>query len=155
MKLLSVYTSLFVIVCSGVLAIGQTPTPSSMPSPLAAYDIISIHPIKNPAGGMSWQALGNGGFRSEGLTITGIIMQAYKVLNVQILNKAGWVDSAQYEIIAKMDEQRGEKEEFNRPGSEQNNEQKLYRERLQSLLADRFSLRATLIKFLRFHWLMF
>jgi uncharacterized protein (TIGR03435 family) len=67
-------------------------------------------------------------------------MQAYNVLNVQIFNRSRWLDSAQYEIIAKMDESK-EKESINRPESPQRDAQRLYRERLQSLLADRFKLK--------------
>ena len=137
--ILSLSTATFMALVGGFRPLQTSDTNKVSPTP-AAYDVVSIKPIENPSGNMSWQTLAYGGFRSVGLTINGIIMNAYGVLNAQIANEPSWVKSAQYEIIAKMD---GPPERESRNGgvSQSGLEQDVYRQRLQSLLADRFQLR--------------
>jgi len=98
----------------------------------AAYDVVSIHPIELPQGGMSLQTTGGDGFRERGWKIRGIIATAYGLPAQRILNLPQWVDATQYEISARMDATYARL-----PYDSQ-----LYRQRLQSLLEDRFHLHA-------------
>jgi uncharacterized protein (TIGR03435 family) len=107
--------------------------PPAQNSPDDAYDVISIHPIENPQGGM-WGQFGEQGFRARGWSISGIVAAAYTIPVQRVVGLPKWLDTAQYEIYAKMD------------GSNSNQlsdyDPHVHNRRLQSLLRDRFHLRA-------------
>lgn len=117
------------LLCCAVLLSG-----AHAQQPRAAFDAVSIHPIELPQGGMSYQSIGGDGFREYGWSTRSIIASAYDLPFERVLGLPKWGETSQYEITARMDAS------YVRPRDPHDNEH-LFQQRLQSLLADRFHLR--------------
>ena len=118
----------------------STPTQqesTSAPTPAAAFDVVSVKPSDPKDLTIQWRT-GKGSFTLTGASLKIIIENAYDLHDFQIEDAPAWIDSARFDIAAKMDPSTAQ------PAStpaEKDAEQKLLESRLQSILADRFRLR--------------
>jgi uncharacterized protein (TIGR03435 family) len=106
-------------------------------TPATTFDVVSIRP-SDPKNLSMQIRPGKDSFTITGGSLKFIIMNAYELHDFQIEGAPAWIGSARFDIIAKMDDP-------SPPAStpaEKDAEQKLIESRLQSLLADRFQLRA-------------
>jgi uncharacterized protein (TIGR03435 family) len=108
----------------------------SASTPATTFDVVSIRPSDPKNLGMQIRP-GKGSFTITGGSLKFIIQNAYDLQDFQIEGAPEWIDSARFDIIAKMD---APSPPTSTP-AEKNAEQKLTESRLQSLLADRFQLR--------------
>ena len=93
------------------------------------FDAASIKP-SNPdsVGGSTFSFTSGGGFAATNATLKGLIESAYDVRDFQISGGPGWLDSDRYDLTAKSS-----------PGASGTTNET--RQRLQSLLSERFQLR--------------
>ncbi len=84
---------------------------------------------------------GKDSFMMTGASLKFIIMNAYDLHDYQIEGAPAWINSARFDILAKMDAPSTEFPPAGAMSQEWEAEQKLEQARLQSLLADRFKLR--------------
>lgn len=108
---------------------GFSPKPASKP----AFEVASIKPAKPPEMGrmMIGIQVENGRFRANNMSIRILIQQAYNLKDFQVTGAPAWISSERYDIVAKPEgpierDLRGE----------------TLRQMLQSLLEDRFKLKA-------------
>ncbi len=124
-----------------ILIVVLTPPPpqqtsASAPAPTAAFDVISIKPTDPKNTGLAVKPDPNS-FTMTGASLKFLVQYAYDLHGFQIESAPAWMTSARFDIVAKTDPS-------STPAQSQDWEagQKLLRARLQSLLADRFKLRA-------------
>jgi uncharacterized protein (TIGR03435 family) len=123
-----------------VMAEGQTnpATADGGAAKLPAYEVVSVKPAQADCGGMS-VGVSAGRFTARCVTLWGLLFNAYQVKSMHDYPPGlpGWGDNAKFDIDAKMDDATAA------GWSKLTNEEqgKLYDQMLQSLLADRFSLR--------------
>jgi uncharacterized protein (TIGR03435 family) len=115
----------------------QAPPTASTSTPAAAFDVVSVKPSDPKDLSTRW------GPPKDSYTMTGaslkfIIMSAYDLHDFQIEGAPAWIDSARFDILAKMDTP---SEQPSSTPAEKEAERKLLESRLQSVLADRFQLR--------------
>jgi uncharacterized protein (TIGR03435 family) len=115
----------------------QQPASTSTKTPSAAFDVVSIKPSDPKDLSMQWRR------RKDSFTMTGaslkfIIRYAYDLQDFQIEGAPAWINSARFDIAAKVDAPSAQPSS---PSAEKDAEQKLLENRLQSVLADRFQLR--------------
>jgi uncharacterized protein (TIGR03435 family) len=119
----------------------QAHQPASTSTPAAAFDVVSVKP-SDPKDLTMRIRPGKDSFTMTGASLKLIIMNAYDLHDYQIEGAPAWINSARFDILAKMD---APSTEFPPDGARSHDweaEQKLEEVRLQSLLADRFKLRA-------------
>lgn len=117
---------------------------SSTPGTWLAFDVASIRP-SDPADPNSFTRMDPGGkYRAQGITVTNLIANAYGHKLFEVSGGPDWVRTARYDIIAKAEESSDED-----PHLSASQRQEIYgrqRQRLQSLLEDRFQLKFHKIK---------
>jgi uncharacterized protein (TIGR03435 family) len=109
----------------------------SVPTPATTFDVVSVKPSNPKDLTTQWRS-GKDSFTMTGASLKLIIRYAYDLQDFQIDSAPAWINSARFDIIAKMDAPSAQ------PSSnpaEKDAEQKLLEIRLQSVLADRFQLR--------------
>ncbi len=119
----------------------QVPAPTqpqsvSASTPATTFDVVSIRP-SNPKNLSMQIRPGKDSFTITGGSLKFIIQNAYDLQDFQIEGAPEWINSARFDIIAKMD---APSPPTSTP-AEEDAEQKLTQSRLQSLLEDRFQLR--------------
>jgi uncharacterized protein (TIGR03435 family) len=116
-------------------------TPAAPPNPPLSYEVVSVKPFDaGTANGMtmSWRSTKDG-FNASGVTLEGLMISAYGLLTTdQIEGLPSWADSAQFAVEAKMDESTAAAlQKLALPDRIHAQDQMI-----QSLLADRFALKA-------------
>lgn len=107
-----------------------------------AYDVVSVKPTKLGDGGF-WRKQPPDGGSWKNYTLKWLISDAYGIKTNSLISGApGWTESNRYDIEAKMDEDTAEALQ-KLPDEQQKAQRRLM---LQSLLADRFSLKVELSK---------
>lgn len=96
------------------------------------FEVASIRPAPNNDGRPSLESLPDGSFHASNVTLKLLIEAAYGVRDDQVSGGEGWMDRDQFVIAAKAPVPSGNLTTEERNG--------LTQERLQNLLADRFSL---------------
>src|SRR3569833_1505762 len=93
------------------------------------FDVASVR-ASNPDSGASESLYTehSGSLHTENYPLRGIILYAYALRDFELLDAPGWIDTARYDILAKTEAGQTDDDQF--------------RQRLQSLLASRFALRA-------------
>jgi uncharacterized protein (TIGR03435 family) len=129
---------LLLLACSAALS---QATPPAQPSPPLSYEVVSVKPYQmGNANGVSsgWQTTKDG-FFATGATLEVLVMSGFGLLNPdQIEGLPPWADSAQFDIEAKMDESTAAAfQQLSRPDRIRAQDRMM-----QSLLADRFALKA-------------
>jgi uncharacterized protein (TIGR03435 family) len=124
--------------CSAALAQATSPAPSNPP---LSYEVVSVKPFDSgTANGVSsgWWTTKDG-FAATGTTLEVLVMGAFGLLNDdQIEGLPSWADSAQFAVEAKMDESTAVAlEQLPLPDRIRAQDRMM-----QSLLADRFALKA-------------
>jgi uncharacterized protein (TIGR03435 family) len=116
----------------------ETPPSSVTPIP---FDIVSVKTSNPDNLGFGMKPDPNN-FRMSGASLKFLVQYAYDIHDFQVQGGPNWINSARYDIAAKMD-QPTESEVGNPSTVHQGPEarQKLVELRLQALLADRFGLR--------------
>lgn len=79
-----------------------TPTQTGAPTQPLAFDVVSIKP-HNPAGGISFRPLPDGGFIAKGTILKDVACEAYDVLPSACLGGPAWFTSDRFDIEAKPD----------------------------------------------------
>jgi uncharacterized protein (TIGR03435 family) len=107
------------------------------PTPLPAYDIVSIKPVKGePTSGGYGDHIN--GFSMRGLVLKALISEAFGLRDDEVSGGPGWVSSLPFDIEAKLDPETAAALR-NLPKQQQEIQRRLM---LQALLADRFQLQA-------------
>jgi bla regulator protein blaR1 len=109
----------------------------------SSFEVASIKPSDPDSRGVSFR-VGPGGLNMNGITVKTLIQEAYDVRESQISGGPGWISSARYDIIAKIDRGADAAEPQNPDAEQKAREQQ--RERLRALLADRFQLKIKIEK---------
>ena len=117
----------------------QAPLTASTSTP-AAFDVVSVKP-SDPKVLTIQIRPGKDSFTMTGASLRFIIQNAYDLQGFQIESAPAWINSARFDIFAKMDAPSTEFPSAGARSQEWDAEQKLIEVRLQSLLADRFKLR--------------
>lgn len=130
------------LLAGGCAALAQTnaPAATSRNAPLA-YEVVSVKPYTTASvdGMTMWWSYTRDGFSAKGVTLLQLMISAYGILTPdQIEGLPSWADSAQFAIEAKMDEQDANAFQALSHPDKIHAQQQL----LQSLLADRFQLKA-------------
>ena len=107
-----------------------------VPAQPLRFDVVSLRPSKDGGGKGGLQTLPDGGLRMGGVTAKQLIAMAYGVREEHIGGGPKWIDSEAYNLLAKNAEGTRESATI-APGDAGWKRLEL---RLQSLLADRFSL---------------
>jgi bla regulator protein blaR1 len=101
------------------------------------YQVVSIKPVKSVGGIISVRMLSTpDGFTATGVTLQGVIQEAYGVEDNQLSGAPNWVNSEKYDIEAKVDESAVDELQKLSPDQRNLEQQRM----LQVLLADRFKL---------------
>jgi uncharacterized protein (TIGR03435 family) len=110
--------------------------PASVPAQATTFDVASIRPTDPKNTSLSFRPNPNN-FTMLGTSLKFLVQYAYNLHDFQIEGAPAWMDSARFDIIAKTETPAAAAQPLNLEAK-----QKLVRARLQSLLADRFQLRA-------------
>ena len=94
------------------------------------FEVASIKPSDPATRGFRIQTAPGGRYIASGVTLKFLIQQAYGMREFQVLGGPGWADSLRFDINAKADEETAE-------------QQNVFSQRMQALLADRFQLKFT------------
>ena len=102
--------------------------------PPARFEAASVKPNAQGLGGLTGY-LPDGGIRFVGVSVRGLVENAYGVRAFQVVGGPGWIDTEAFDIEARppIDSAAGDPASLSR-------EQRKVGERLRSLLADRFGL---------------
>ena len=133
----TVVTSLVILTAGWIF--GQ-----SASAPLT-FDVASVKPSAGDEHRVFIQLQPGGGLRTSGTTLKMLITQAYDMRDFQISGAPGWISSERYDIMAKSERSTtpdaGGPDEMRKMTDEQRKTfQEQMRERLRSLLAERFQL---------------
>jgi bla regulator protein blaR1 len=109
----------------------------------SSFEVASIKPSDPDSRGVSFR-MGSGGLNMNGVTVKLLIQEAYDVRESQISGGPGWINSERYDIIAKIDRSADTAEPRSPQDEQKAREQQ--RERLRSLLTDRFQLKIKIEK---------
>jgi uncharacterized protein (TIGR03435 family) len=108
----------------------------------AKFDVVSIKPSDLLSGNVHIGISDSGSFEAVGITLSGLVTQAYNIRPFQLVGASGWMETDRYEIHTK-DEKPGPSEADLAKMTEE--ERNAYRDqfllKLQGLLADRFHLK--------------
>jgi uncharacterized protein (TIGR03435 family) len=131
MKQLLTSVSLTVFAAFGVL--GQS----------TVFDVVSVKPSDPSTRGMQIGISPGGRFTATNATVKALIQQAYDVREFQISGGPGWIGTERYDIVAKADDSSISEDDLRKMNEEQRKVfQDKLRQRLRTLLADRFQLKA-------------
>jgi uncharacterized protein (TIGR03435 family) len=109
-------------------------------APGPAFEVASIKPSPPDVSQSMVAPRPGGGLVIEGLSFRTMLTWAYQIRPYQITGGPSWVDSIQWNILAKAGSEAGAVEFEKLSDSERNQTLDLIRRRLQALLADRFHL---------------
>jgi uncharacterized protein (TIGR03435 family) len=125
-----------VIVLGTYIASAQTGTASS------GFEVASIRP-SDPASGAPHLGMSPSGvFTAKSVTVKALVRQAYDLKDFQISGGPGWIDTDQYDIVAKGNSESLSEDQIRTMSSEQRNILKeQFLQKLRALLADRFQLK--------------
>jgi uncharacterized protein (TIGR03435 family) len=132
-----ILTLLVITVLFAGLGFAQTPAAKIVAASSPTFDVVSVKPADLANPGMSIRFDPNR-FAMGGCSLKFAIQYAYGIQDFQVVGGPDWVDSARFDIVAESENA------FPRGGTnqqEQEARQKLLRQRLQALLADRFHLK--------------
>ncbi|MGH9596441.1 MAG: TIGR03435 family protein, partial [Edaphobacter sp.] len=107
----------------------QASTPTKTPP--AAFDVVSVRPSDPKDLSIQWRP-GKDSFTMTGASLKLIIRNAYDLQDFQIEGAPAWINSARFDIAAKMD---APSAQSSSTPEEKEAEQKLLESRLQSVLA--------------------
>jgi uncharacterized protein (TIGR03435 family) len=134
----------FMLLCYVLSAAALLHSPSSastmqgetqIATPLPAYDVVSIRPVKGePTSGGYGDRMN--GFSMHGLVLKVLICEAYGLRDDEVLGGPGWISSMPFDIEAKLDSEAAAA--LQKLPKQQQEMQRRFM--LQSLLADRFRL---------------
>jgi uncharacterized protein (TIGR03435 family) len=128
---------LFLILIPHAQVRAQVDTP---PPPPRAFDVTSVRQTDPSTTGMVLQPNPNS-FIMKGVTLKFLITYAYGLFDFQVSGGPGWLDRDRYDIVAKTDATPSQiMSSRKRVSDEQGTDDQLVRDRLQSLLAERFKL---------------
>ena len=118
----------------------EKPTPEQQASVPAqtTFDVISVKP-SDPKNLSMTMRPGANSFTITGAPLKMLIRYAYDLNDFQIEGASDWMNSARFDVVAKMDAPAAKTS--SRSAEQDATEEKLMESRLQSLLADRFQLR--------------
>jgi uncharacterized protein (TIGR03435 family) len=102
---------------------GQAPSPAS---PRPAFEVATVRPNKSGEMRVTMRIIPGNGYEAFNVTLGAMIRMAYRLQDFQVIGAPAWVDQDRFDIVGKA------------PAGEPLNIQP----RMQSLLAERFSLRA-------------
>jgi uncharacterized protein (TIGR03435 family) len=124
MRRISIVVLLAVVAAihSAVVA-GQAPAPAS---PRQAFEVTTVKPNKSGEMRVAMRVIPGNGYEAFNVTLGAMIRMAYRLQDFQIIGAPTWVDQDRFDIVGKA------------PAGEPLNIQP----RMQSLLADRFNLKA-------------
>jgi uncharacterized protein (TIGR03435 family) len=111
------------------LAVGHAPVRAQAPAATApgqAFEVTTVRPNKSGEMRVSMRILPGNGYEAFNVTLGAMIRMAYRLQDFQIIGAPAWVDQDRFDIVGKA------------PAGEPLNIQP----RMQSLLADRFNLKA-------------
>lgn len=132
-------------VAFGVMMAPQTGPQSPPQTPVPkrpSFEVASIKPNNSADRGMMIQNGRGGRFVAKNITVKMLMRMAYKVQGFQISGGPGWINSERFDIEAKPESgSAGEKDPFKLNDDEREALFQQQRERVQSLLADRFNLK--------------
>ena len=115
----------------------KLPTSSDVSGPRAVFEVATIKP-SDPLNSHQHLSMWPGGRLNATITVEALIERAYGIHDFQLLGAPKWADAAKYDIVAKSDE-------LEDPSKLTPDQQDAYierqKQRLQSLLADRFQLK--------------
>jgi bla regulator protein BlaR1 len=115
----------------------KLPTSSDVSGPHAAFEVATIKP-SDPLNSHQHLSMSPGGRLNATISVEALIERAYGIHDFQVLGAPKWADTAKYDIVAKSDEPED-------PSKLSPDQQDAYierqKQRLQSLLADRFQLK--------------
>jgi uncharacterized protein (TIGR03435 family) len=119
---------------------GPKTTPTDAKEPAPAFDVAAIHLTRKDQSDRShiWSSATDGYFKTENVTAMGLLQWAYNLPDSRIRGGPDWMRSARFDIEAKPDPALNDK--LRSLDSEQARE--IERRMVQSLLADRFALKA-------------
>jgi uncharacterized protein (TIGR03435 family) len=123
---------------------GQSPADqvtTSASTPKAAFDVVSVRPSDPTNTGLTINPDPNS-FTITGVPLKLLIEYAYHLHRYQVEGVPEWTNSARFDIVAKMDISSKEMASKLTTSQDWNAGQELLEERLQSVLVDRFKLRA-------------
>ena len=135
----SVTAAVFLVgLSSGLRAEGQQATPAPAAEERPAFEVAAIKPAKPGDGNRSWDSYTDL-LTIENFNLKDLVVAAYGLKsNSQVLGGPGWMDKKHFDIAAKVDDTEVAKIRA-MPRAERSREWHLM---LQSLLADRFQLKA-------------
>lgn len=120
---------------------GQTiPAAGSVPETSAAFDVAVIHPNPGDTTGRShiWSSASDGNFKAQNVSAMELIRYAFGMPETRISGGPGWMRSAKFDLEAKSDPAMDSRLR----GLDSASARELKQHMLQSLLADRFTLKA-------------
>ena len=107
--------------------------------PRLVFDVISIKPSDPNGRGSSTRGLPGGGFNATGTTVRNLIEMGYEVQDFQIKGAPPWYRTERFDIQAKL-ENPAPADDTSNPNVPERPAIIRFRERIRSLLADRFQL---------------
>jgi bla regulator protein BlaR1 len=122
-------TRIVLVLLLVVLAYNQDPIGAQAPAatgPRAAFDVTSVKPNKSGEMRVSMRIIPGNSYEALNVTLGAMIRMAYRLQDSQVIGAPAWVDQDRFDIIGKA------------PAGEPLNLQP----RMQSLIADRFNLKA-------------
>src|SRR5262245_15995067 len=122
-------TRIFVLFLLAVLANGYTLVGAqapAAPAPRDAFEVTTVKPNKSGDGRVSMRIIPGNGYEAFNVTLGAMIRMAYRLQDFQVIGAPAWVDQDRFDIVGKA------------PAGEPLNIQP----RMQSLLAERFNLKA-------------
>jgi uncharacterized protein (TIGR03435 family) len=108
----------------------------------SGFDVVSIRPSDPLSNNVHIGMSPGGSFEAIGITLAGLIQQAYNIRPFQLVGASGWMQTDRYEIRTK-DEKPGpsEAEIVKMTEAERNVFRERFLGKLQALLADRYQLK--------------
>ncbi len=108
------------------------------------FEVASIKPSAADTHGTMFQIQPGGGLRVTGVTLKMLLATAYDVREFQIAGGPGWINSDRYDIVGKTERSAGSQNLPDDPRKQSDEQrrtsQEQMRQRLQSLMAERFHL---------------
>jgi len=115
--------------------------PALVAQSAATFETASIHPTpEGPCEQSMIQPMTGGGLRTECMTLKAMMVWAYQVQNYQVSGGPAWVESANWNILARGPAMESALEYEKMTDDQRRQSSALVRRRLQALFADRFGL---------------
>lgn len=130
------------LVVSGPIFLGILTAPRSHAQTEAGlkFEVASIKPADPTTRGMGLDRSAGGGLSATGVTLKTLIELAYEIQDFQLSGGPSWLRNDRYDIVARPDHLEGPAEISQATGAQQRLLWEHWRERLRSLLAERFQL---------------